>query len=1103
MITNISLQRVRATFVGRAAIGLVLLVTIGNLARADVASDKQARSILDATSVKGGLIVHLGCADGRLTASLRANERYLVHGLERDTALIDKARNHIRQAGLYGSVTIDRLTGDRLPYIDNLVNLVIAEDLGGVPMDEVMRVLCPRGVAYIKSDGKWTKTVKPRPKELDDWTHYLHDASNNAVAHDTVIGPPRHMQWAGGPKYSRHHDHMSVASAMVTTGGRLFYFFDHASPMAIQLPPDWQLVARDAFNGTVLWRRAVPDWFTNMYRLKSGPVQITRRLVAVGDRVYATLGWEAPVTALDAATGKTVITYEKTARTEEIIHSDGVLFLLINDKPQRQSRNPRELNYSYAEGPRRIVAIDAQKGEILWSSPQKNVLPVTLTADGKRVLFNDGERIVALDRKTGQPLWQSEQLMRRKLIPSFFSPTLVVYDDVVLFSGGSVKTDTKNATGGDNTMYALSAKTGKTLWTGDHPASGYKSPEDILVINGVVWTTETTFGNMSGEMVGRDVHTGKVVKKFKPDVETHWFHHRCYRGKATDKYLLMSRTGIEFVDPKTEHWDINHWVRGACLYGVMPANGMVYNPPHPCACYLEAKLYGFNALAPASPTRAVPKKVPPARRLERGPAYGQIADSKSGSQDWPTYRHDAARSGSTQTTVSGKLGQAWQTELGGRLSSVVIAEGKVFVASIDTHTVHALDATTGEPAWSYTAGARVDSAPTIWRGRVLFGSADGYVYCLRASDGALAWRFRAAPIDQRMTWFNQVESVWPVPGSVLVHEGVIWCVAGRSMFVDGGLRLIRLDAATGQLVAETILDDRDPDSGKNLQVRLKTLNMPVALPDVLSADDSFVYMRSQKFDFNGVRQELDVPTEKESTKGQGAHLFCPTGFLDDVWWHRSYWVFGRVWKSGAGGYYRSGRVYPAGRPLVFNDAKVYGYGRKPQYYKWTTPMEYQLFAVDRKPEVTSLTGKKPAASPARKKQPQQKGKADTKKKKKRGAGRAPATRIKMDWTQDVPVLVRAMVLAKDKLVIAGPPDVVNEEESLKTFGSEATQKRLARQAAALEGAEGAMLWVVTTDGKVLTRKTLKSVPVFDGMAAANSNLYMSTTDGKVICLKGD
>ena len=42
--------------------------------------------ILEASGVKGGLVVHLSCGDGRLTAELRPNDRYQVHGLDRDAA---------------------------------------------------------------------------------------------------------------------------------------------------------------------------------------------------------------------------------------------------------------------------------------------------------------------------------------------------------------------------------------------------------------------------------------------------------------------------------------------------------------------------------------------------------------------------------------------------------------------------------------------------------------------------------------------------------------------------------------------------------------------------------------------------------------------------------------------------------------------------------------------------------------------------------------------------------------------------------------------------------------------------------------------------------
>ena len=152
---------------------------------------------------------------------------------------------------------------------------------------------------------------------------------------------------------------------------------------------------------------------------------------------------------------------------------------------------------------------------------------------------------------------------------------------------------------------------------------------------------------------------------------------------ATDKYFLASRTGIEFIDLDAKHWDINHWVRGGCLYGFMPANGLVYAPPHACGCFLESKLFGFNAMAAESPTRSIFRDIPEEQRLERGPAYAPIPAPESlaaSVSDWPTYRHDEARSGSAKTTVPTDLGRVWEVKLDTRLSSLTVAEGKVFVA---------------------------------------------------------------------------------------------------------------------------------------------------------------------------------------------------------------------------------------------------------------------------------------------------------------------------------------------------------------------------------------------------------------------------------------
>jgi hypothetical protein len=122
------------------------------------------------------------------------------------------------------------------------------------------------------------------------------------------------------------------------------------------------------------------------------------------------------------------------------------------------------------------------------------------------------------------------------------------------------------------------------------------------------------------------------------------------------------------------------------------------------------------------------------------------------------------------------------------------------VASVERHQVHALDALTGKPAWTFTAGGRVDSPPTIHKGMVLFGCRNGWVYCLRASDGKMAWRFLAAPEDRRIGAFDRLESPWPVHGAVLLQGGTLFFSAGRHANAEGGIRVHGLDPATGKLL---------------------------------------------------------------------------------------------------------------------------------------------------------------------------------------------------------------------------------------------------------------------------------------------------------------
>jgi len=278
----------------------------------------------------------------------------------------------------------------------------------------------------------------------------------------------------------------------------------------------------------------------------------------------------------------------------------------------------------------------------------------------------------------------------------------------------------------------------------------------------------------------------------------------------------------------------------------------------------------------------------------------------------------------------------------------------------------------GEKIWEYTTGARIDSPPTYYRGTVIFGCADGWVYCLRASDGALVWRFAAAPQDRRIGAFGQLESAWPVHGSVLVQKGTVYFAAGRSSHLDGGIYMYGLDAATGELRHQTKLQgphyDVD-DISQNYQLPMGSL------PEILQGDGRYIYMRDLTFDA-GLRQQT-VPAKQTSTR-----VSSKGALLDDSYFKRIPWQFGRNAHSR----------------LVVHDEKTAYFvrmfdslqGLNPDVYFVPGRKGYLLFAVDR---------------------------ADG----------------KQTWSQRIRVRINSMVITDDVLFVAGPPDVVDPDDPLGAF----------------------------------------------------------------------
>jgi outer membrane protein assembly factor BamB len=1054
-----------------------------------------AADIIKESGVQGGLVIHLGCGDGTLTAGLHLNERYLVQGLDRDPANVAKARVQFQAKGLNGPVTADLYDGEKLPYARDLVKLLVASDLSDVTRDEILRVLAPEGVALVYNGQAWQETVKPRPSDIDEWTHFLHDASNDAVANDRQVGPPKRLRWLAGPKWCRSHEFPSSVNAVVTSGGRIFTIFDEG-PTGVfkKLPQKCMLIARDAFSGVLLWKRPLRGWQPefgtgegNRWNIHH---TIPRRLIAKDDRVYVTLGFlDSPVSVVDAATGAIITeAIPGTHGADEMLLSDGVLITKLTQERSvgATARFSKESLHDT------LVAINVSTGKTLWRKGATRVVPYTLAVKNGRVIFHTMEALVCCDLRSGDELWHAPYIIGSTLGGV---SNLVISDDVVFYYGnrkmpkpvGTPDTKKKGRTPKPPIfLTAFSLANGKELWQCSSRmawAGACTQPADLFVIDGLVYC---------GTFQGRDIKTGEIKKTITVDqLISPGHHYRCHRSKATTRYLILPKRGAEFVDVEGDNHMRNDWLRAPCFTGATPANGLFYVPTDQCFCYPGVKFNGYFALSADPAKDLVPSNN---TALEKGPAYSlqPSALSLQPSEDWPMHRHDPQRSGSTKTKLPARLRTLWQIDLDSNGSQPVVVGNRLWVAEKDTHAIHCLETDTGKTIWRFTAAARIDSVPTFHKGRLLFGCRDGYVYCLRAQDGALVWRFRAAPDSTKIVSYDQLESVWPVQGSVLVQDDVVYFAAGRSSFLDGGMIVYGLDAKTGKVLYHHVLDGPWPDIKKD---KGTPFAMEGALNDLMVSDGKHLYLQRIKFDAKLNRLEAPQGSSLGDLDMGINHLSATGGFLDDTGYDRIYWMYGKRWP----GFYLAQQSPKAGQLLVFDDRTTYAvkyFYRRHQWSPLFIPEEqgYLLFADDNNNEPTfAVQGKKPGFLEWLPKESV----GDTYRRGGQGVekGTGYVRREPEKWQSMVPLRIRAMVLARsagshiatDLLFAAGLPDVVDPEDPLASF----------------EGRKGALLNAYSAkDGALLTSLPLASEPAFDGLIAARGRLYLVTKDAKLLCMGG-
>ena len=594
------------------------------------------------------------------------------------------------------------------------------------------------------------------------------------------------IPWSGRPSAVRWiAAATSEVEGMVTAGGRNFY---------------GGVLARDSFNGLRLWHRSLikegennPAEF-NLPKLSSSGT----RPIASDGLLFASL--QNRLVALDAKTGEIDLEYAD-ANFPRAFLFDGTRVIAADDHSVR--------------------AFDATSGAELWNVAMAE--PQNVIADGQVVALTQGRvkrgeksAAVVLDAKTGETKWTRDDY-----------PWLIRTTRTVLAKGQLVfEVSTLNDHDEGNGIHVVSAATGKHQWSKEYPpamnharqARAMFLEEDLWILHGGKTNTvdKDNIVRNQPQVSALDPLTGEVRQTLPAGLA------HCFPPVCTPNYMFAGE--LDMTDLKSGEVIANRITKANCSResGWIPANGLVYTTPKHCTCW--PMLRGFVAMAPAAPLGTAANR--PLGQidfiLEKGSGQADLSAADAGPNDWPLYRHDRWRSASTAASGPESLDKKWTASLmdeldaeadvsgpilhdwkdnpvvKGPLSAPTVAAGIAYVTRPNAHELIAIDTATGDVRWRFTANGRLDTPPAIHRGLCLFGSAAGWVYALRADTGELVWRMRAAPTDERIVAYGQVESPWPVPGAILVMDDIAYFAAGRQPLADGGILVFAVDPMTGE-----------------------------------------------------------------------------------------------------------------------------------------------------------------------------------------------------------------------------------------------------------------------------------------------------------------
>ena len=127
------------------------------------------------------------------------------------------------------------------------------------------------------------------------------------------------------------------------------------------------------------------------------------------------------------------------------------------------------------------------------------------------------------------------------------------------------------------------------------------------------------------------------------------------------------------------------------------------------------------------------------------------------------------------------------------ISTPAVVNKELVIFGNQNGLVEALDLETGKKRWTFQTGGPIFSSPAVAGSNIVFGSADGYIYCLDKL-GKLRWKYKTEAA---------------VLGSPLVENGVVYIGGSdhhfRALDIEGGILVFDFGELQGPVVSKPVI----------------------------------------------------------------------------------------------------------------------------------------------------------------------------------------------------------------------------------------------------------------------------------------------------------